>query len=174
MLLDALVHIHDHHIAQSAAPTATMQIQVLVAIFFLCPTTSRVSSESLVLLLLLLLLPLLRYCCCCCCCAVGGAGSGHTLSAHGPTSTPGTTKLMPERVWLKPQARNMAPGRSPADLLTCQASARASQRRARHDTTSTPRSGAAAGLCRRGRALCLQSSLQPSRVADLWVAHRDW
>eukprot|EP01046_Picozoa_sp_COSAG06_P120808 COSAG06_NODE_68236_length_234_cov_212.733333_1_plen_29_part_01 len=29
-----------------------MQIQVLVAIFFLCPTTSRVSSESLVLLLL--------------------------------------------------------------------------------------------------------------------------
>ena len=33
-----------------------MQIQVLVAIFFLCPTTSRVSSESLVLLLLLLLL----------------------------------------------------------------------------------------------------------------------
>ena len=135
MLLDALVHIHDRHIAQSAAPTATMQIQVLVAIFFLCPTTSRVSSESLVLLLLLLLLPLLRCCCCCCCCcccAVGGAGSGHTLSAHGPTSTPGTTKLMPERVWLKPQARNMAPGRSPADLLTCQASARASQRRARH------------------------------------------
>ena len=153
MLLDALVHIHDRRIAQSAASTATMQIQVLVAIFFLCPTTSRVSSESLVLLLLLLLLlllPLLRYCCCCCCCAVGGAGSGHTLSAHGPTSTPGTTKLMPERVWLKPQARNMAPGRSPADLLTCQASARASQRRARHDTTSTPRSGAAAGLCRRG------------------------
>jgi hypothetical protein len=152
MLLDALVHIHDRRIAQSAASTATMQTQVLVAIFFLCPTTSRVSSESLVLLLLLLLLllPLLRYCCCCCCCAVGGAGSGHTLSAHGPTSTPGTTKLMPERVWLKPQARNMAPGRSPADLLTCQASARASQRRARHDTTSTPRSGAAAGLCRRG------------------------
>ena len=33
-----------------------MQIQVLVAIFFLCPTTSRVSSESPVLLLLLLLL----------------------------------------------------------------------------------------------------------------------
>ena len=150
MLLDALVHIHDRHIAQSAASTATMQIQVLVAIFFLCPTTSRVSSESFVLLLLLLLLPLLRYCCCCCCCAVGGAGSGHTLSAHGPTSTPGTTKLMPERVWLKPQARNMAPGRSPADLPTCQASARASQRRPRHDTTSTPRSGAAAGLCRRG------------------------
>ena len=38
-----------------------MQIQVLVAIFFLCPTTSRVSSESPVLLLLLLLLLLL--CC---------------------------------------------------------------------------------------------------------------
>ena len=37
-----------------------MQIQVLVAIFFLCPTTSRVSSESPVLLLLLLLLLLLR------------------------------------------------------------------------------------------------------------------
>jgi len=55
MLLDALVHIHDRRIAQSAASTATMQIQVLVAIFFLCPTTSRVSSESLVLLLLLLL-----------------------------------------------------------------------------------------------------------------------
>ena len=58
MLLDALVHIHDRRIAQSAASTATMQIQVLVAIFFLCPTTSRVSSQSLVLLLLLL--PLLR------------------------------------------------------------------------------------------------------------------
>ncbi len=42
-----------------------MQIQVLVAIFFLCPTTSRVSSESLVLLLLLLLLPLLLLLLCC-------------------------------------------------------------------------------------------------------------
>jgi hypothetical protein len=51
MLLDALVHIHDRRIAQSAAPTSTMQTQVLVAIFFLCPTTSHVSSESPVLLL---------------------------------------------------------------------------------------------------------------------------
>ena len=38
-----------------------MQIQVLVAIFFPCPTISRVSSESPVLLLLLLLLLLLCF-----------------------------------------------------------------------------------------------------------------
>jgi hypothetical protein len=48
----------------------------------------------------------------------------------------------------------------------------ASQRRARDDTTSTPRSGATTGLCRNGRALCLRSSLHPSRAADLWAAQR--